>query len=251
MSDIYSAPNAPLLQTDESRRHGSIEQALAGNYSVNIGDILSEAWAKTNGCKWTFQLGFGIYLLALLIGLGVMLLLKFITGIEENADAPLTSLGIEILSQLLNTAIVAPAGAGLALMGLYRAVNLPLAAGQVLEPYGKIVPIAATAILVFIFTIIGLIALIVPGIYLSIGYLFAPLLVAEKGMSPSEAMSTSRKAISRKWFNVFGLMFVIGLINLLGMIPLGIGLLWTAPMSVIAMGILYRDMFGCECAGAQ
>jgi hypothetical protein len=59
-------------------------------------------------------------------------------------------------------------------------------------------------------------------------------------------MDASRKAITHRWFAVFGLFVLLGLINLVAMIPLGIGLIWFLPLTVIAGGILYRNIFGCE-----
>ena len=41
-------------------------------------------------------------------------------------------------------------------------------------------------------------------------------------------------------------MILIAIINVVALIPLGIGLIWSVPFSVIAFGILYRDIFGCE-----
>jgi hypothetical protein len=38
------------------------------------------------------------------------------------------------------------------------------------------------------------------------------------------------------------------LINLVGLLPLGLGMIWTLPLSIIAFGIVYRNMFGCEPA---
>ncbi|MGB0361170.1 MAG: hypothetical protein ACPGEF_07175, partial [Endozoicomonas sp.] len=70
-----------------------------------------------------------------------------------------------------------------------------------------------------------------------------PLMV-DKGLTPWKAMEASRKAISKRWFTVFGLIIVISFLNLVAMIPLGLGLIWTIPMSSIAFGILYRNIFG-------
>ena len=69
-------------------------------------------------------------------------------------------------------------------------------------------------------------------------------LVVERGLSPWQALEASRKAISQHWFKVFGLFFVLMLIMLLSMIPLGIGLIWTLPLLIVTMGVLYRTIFG-------
>ena len=131
-------------------------------------------------------------------------------------------------------------------LGLRRAVDAPLSGTSVLNYYDKIGPLAITLILMYIMVFIGFVLLILPGIYLAIAYCMAYLLVVEKGLAPWEALEASRKAITHRWFAVFGLMILIGLINLVAMIPLGIGLIWSVPFSVIAFGILYRNVFGCE-----
>ena len=56
----------------------------------------------------------------------------------------------------------------------------------------------------------------------------------EKGLSPWKALEASRKAISKCWFRFVGLGFVVMLIMLVGMLPLGIGLIWVMPLMLIA-----------------
>jgi uncharacterized membrane protein len=68
--------------------------------------------------------------------------------------------------------------------------------------------------------------------------------VVERGLSPWQALETSRKAISQHWFKVFGLFLLLGIIMGLSMIPVGIGLIWTIPLFIISMGVLYRTIFG-------
>ncbi|MFO6374032.1 hypothetical protein ACLBYN_16215, partial [Pseudomonas aeruginosa] len=55
--------------------------------------------------------------------------------------------------------------------------------------------------------------------------------------------------ISRHWFKVFGLLLVLSLLMLVSMIPLFIGLIWTGPLFVVSMGILYRTIFGVRPLG--
>jgi len=248
MSDIYSAPNAPLLQPGSAGNFGSIERALAGDYSLDISAVLGEAWSKTHGCKWTFQIALSIYLVIMLLALGVSALINTLIGFDESTASIVSVIGVQLISQLLRMALATPASTGLSLLGLRRAVEAPIRAGQMLNYYSKIVPLVVTAVITTLLMVLGYMALILPGIYLSVAFLFAQLLVAEKGMSPLEAINTSRKAVGKKWFAMFGLGVALTLINLLGAIPLGIGLIWTVPMSMIAMGIVYRDMFGCEAS---
>nr|MDA3868631.1 hypothetical protein [Gammaproteobacteria bacterium] len=61
-----------------------------------------------------------------------------------------------------------------------------------------------------------------------------------------QALETSRKAITRRWFSVFALFIILSIIVFISAIPLGLGLIWTMPLMIIAFGVLYRNMFGVE-----
>ena len=93
-------------------------------------------------------------------------------------------------------------------------------------------------------TVIGFALLILPGIYLAVAYLFAQPLVIDKGADFWQAMETSRKLITKKWFSFFGLLLVLFLLNLAGAILLGVGLLVTIPLSSCILAAAYEDIVG-------
>ena len=98
----------------------------------------------------------------------------------------------------------------------------------------------------YILVAIGFLLLVLPGIYLMVAYSLAMPLVVEKGLSPWQALEASRKAITKSWFRFIGLGLAIMVIMIVSMIPLGIGMIWTIPMAMIAFGIAYRNIFGYE-----
>jgi hypothetical protein len=95
---------------------------------------------------------------------------------------------------------------------------------------------------------IGLILLIIPGIYLLISYMFAVPFVVEKNLDFWNALETSRKLISRNWFGFLGLALLIGLLNLGGALLLGIGLLVTIPWSFCILTAAFEDIAGLNSA---
>ena len=97
---------------------------------------------------------------------------------------------------------------------------------------------------------IGFILLIIPGIYLSVGYLFVTMLIIDKRMQFWQAMETSRKIVTKKWWSFLGLIILLGLLNFVGALLLGIGLLVTVPWSVCILGAAYADIVGLEPAEA-
>lgn len=82
-------------------------------------------------------------------------------------------------------------------------------------------------LIVSIFTFIGTIFLLIPGIYLGVAYSFTSLFIIFGQMNFWNAMETSRKVITKQWWNFFGLMLVTVGIVLLGFLALGIGV-WVA-----------------------
>jgi uncharacterized membrane protein len=93
---------------------------------------------------------------------------------------------------------------------------------------------------------LGLILLILPGIYLMIAYMFSMPLVVEKNMPAWQSLEVSRKALTRKWFPIFGLLLLMGFINTLAIFTLGIAWIWTIPWSVLTMSMVYTKLFGAE-----
>jgi hypothetical protein len=90
---------------------------------------------------------------------------------------------------------------------------------------------------------LAFLALILPGIYLSVGYIFAPFYIIFAHMDFWDAMESSRKLVHREWFSIFGFLIVLGLINVLGFLALGIGL-FTVPLSYCAMYAAFDDIVG-------
>ena len=130
------------------------------------------------------------------------------------------------------------------MIGIRRAADQPATINELFAYFGLFVPLLVTGLAITVLTYLGLILLVLPGIYLGVSYALAIPLVVERGLSPWQAMEASRKAIGQHWFKVFGLFLALGLIMLLSAIPLLIGLVWTLPLAFIAIGVLYRTIFG-------
>ena len=220
------------LRTEAIEGAGSLEGGIAGNYNFSIGDVISEAWAKTNGAKGTFWL-------ALLF----MSLAAIAVNIPSNIADGILAQG-PILSQITNVMLNMVLLPGLLMIGVKIATRQPTRAVEVFAYGGKFLPLLITAILLHIMLIIGFILAIFPAIYLVFAYYFASLLVVDKNLGAWEALEASRKAVTHHWFKFFGLVLVLLLINMISMLAIGLGLIWTIPMSFIAIGILYNKIFG-------
>jgi uncharacterized membrane protein len=115
--------------------------------------------------------------------------------------------------------------------------------------------------------LLGVCLLVLPGIYLTVSYTFATLLILDRRLNFWTAMESSRKMVQRNWARVFSLLIVLWLINLAGvLLGLGImismlffrtipaasypllllGLVVTIPWSYCAITIAYADLFGIQ-----
>ena len=95
---------------------------------------------------------------------------------------------------------------------------------------------------------LGFILLILPGIWLAIAISFGyPLIVFAK-FEFWDALKMSVKIINKKWFNFFGLLFVLALINVVGALFLGLGLFITIPLTYGTLYACYKDIVGFGAA---
>ena len=237
MSSIYEAPESDVSRQPDRDGYGSLDKGVAGEYTFSIGETLSEAWEKTRGAKWTLHLAMAIYFIIYLIALLVIMAVSTVLP---------SSVFVALSTQLVLMAVSTPLWAGLFIIGLRRAVDAPIEAGQVLSCFRYTLPLFVLSVVMTILMMLGFFLLILPGIYLATAYILAVPLMVDKNLGFWQALETSRKAVTRRWFSIFGLMLVLMFINFIAMIPLGLGLIWSAPMSIIAFGVLYRNIFGCS-----
>jgi uncharacterized membrane protein len=93
-----------------------------------------------------------------------------------------------------------------------------------------------------ILTVLGLIALILPGIYLGVGYVFAILFGIFGGFDFWTSMEYSRRLVHTNWWKFFGFLLVLVLLNIAGLLALLIGLLVTVPVTYLSIYVLFEDL---------
>lgn len=79
-------------------------------------------------------------------------------------------------------------------------------------------------------------------VYLSVSWIFTFMLVIDQGLGPWTAMEVSRRVVSKQWFRVFFVMFLAGILALLGLIGLFIGIVFTLPIVFSATVCAYESL---------
>ena len=91
---------------------------------------------------------------------------------------------------------------------------------------------------------LGLFLLILPGIYLVVGYAFTLPLIVDRGLPAWTAMELSRTTVHRHWWPVFGLLLAQAALIVLGALAAGIGLVFAMPFCTAALMVAYEELFG-------
>ncbi len=98
--------------------------------------------------------------------------------------------------------------------------------------------------------LVVLLLIMAPVLYLSVSYVLAIPMVADRPLRPWLAMETCRRHTTGQWFQVLGMLLLIGLVNLVGLLPCGLGLLVTVPWSYATILAAYEDQFGLAADAA-
>ncbi|MEY3296833.1 MAG: hypothetical protein RLZZ597_93 [Cyanobacteriota bacterium] len=208
-------------------------ELLDRDYEVNIGAYFSRGWAIFKEFAW----GYILFTVVMGIIMAALSQLPSPLGLRTG-DGGMGggNLIFNILSPVL--------GAGFYFVSFQIARNRPKNFSDFFNGFKKFLPLFLTSLVSGILIFIGMMLLIIPGIYLAISYMFAQPLVIDKSMNFWSAMETSRKLIGKRWFSFLGLGILMGLLVLAGFLLLGIGAFVTIPLSTCVLAAAYEDIVG-------
>ncbi len=242
---------------------GSVEEAIQGQYSLDVVAILKEAWQITLKSRMAINLGL---LTCLIIGMLVSMLVSSQLGGIEVAIQDQQS---ATLLNIIVTLVVYPFVVGVEMMGIFHSVGLKTRPQLVFAFLKRGSWVAVCALMTSTLVTIGLTLFYLPGIFLAVALSLALPLVVEKQMSPLKAISVSLRATRFQWFKIFSLYVTLALATVVCVLPIAAAggselgfiaialflfcLAYIAPMFYNVKGILYREIFGLQmsASGAQ
>lgn len=223
---LLASQSAPLIRdapSPKSEAEALAAEILTRDYHVDIGRCMARSWELV---KANFWLMVGAAFVVLLIDMAV--------------------------GSIPYVGFVASLALTYVLWGGVDWLYLRLARGQRAE-FADVfagfslafVPLMLFSLVAQLLMAVGLLLLILPGIYLMVAWLmFGPLLILDKRLDFWTAMELSRKVVHRHWWQVFGLLLVSLLVLLAGVLACGIGLFVTVPIATAATVYAYEDIFG-------
>jgi uncharacterized membrane protein len=102
--------------------------------------------------------------------------------------------------------------------------------------------------LITLFTFLGTLALIIPGLVIAAMYKFTYLFIVDKRMDFWPAMKASHNVVRNDYFGFTMFLIAAFLINVLGFLCLVVGLMVTVPLTFAAITAAYRDLVGFDRA---
>jgi uncharacterized membrane protein len=185
-----------------------------------IGDAIKFSWS-------TVISNLGLFIVALLIVCAISMLPvlfeSFVAGIVSWVLGMVVTLGIMRMSLKF-----VDGGRG-ELINLFE--NIPLIMSYLLA-----------SIVVGIVAMLGFILLIIPGIIFSVRLQLYGWAIVDRELGPFNSISESWEITRGAFWKLIGLWFVLAGINILGLLAIGIGLLITIPMSIVASAHVYRQL---------
>ncbi len=95
------------------------------------------------------------------------------------------------------------------------------------------------SVLSAIIYVIGFVFLIIPGVIAAVRLNFFGFAVIEEGLSAVDSLKRSWAITKGRFWEIFFLGLVLGLVNVLGLIALGVGLLVTVPLTLVTTAYVY------------
>jgi uncharacterized membrane protein len=96
----------------------------------------------------------------------------------------------------------------------------------------------------------GFLLLVIPGIYWMLTYLFVPLLVIDRHMGIRESFTESARMTKGVKWKLLGFFLVTLVVNIVGVILLGVGTLVSIPVSLLALANVYTTLSVAEASPA-
>lgn len=190
-------------------------------YLSSLGDII-----KNN---YFFIIGIMIFLMIVLV-IEIMLADMSSTGMDINPAVTIIMFFINMLIQL-----------GIVKIAVNMTNRKPYDFSMLITPGGILFSFIAGTILYNLSVFIGLLMLIVPGVFLAVRLVFYPYLIVERGYTALEALKASWVMTKKYQWQIFVIGIILYAVNFIMAITV-IGLAVSLPLTLIALAQLYHHI---------
>lgn len=219
-------------------KNDKLQQTLSKQNRINVKQLLSDAATLT---KTNFS--------ALLQGSVVLFLTFVVIGLISQPYITVNSDGTYVFEnqsiiEIVAICIVAPLITGLYMMGVMNARSQKTSVFTVFSFFPVVFLLALTQLVNSILVQLGLVLLIIPGLYFYLASTFSLMLVADRKLTPISAIILSCKVFNAYWSQIAAVYGVLFLLFLTAPLTLGFSLIWVLPFYFSVIGLLYQELVG-------
>lgn len=158
----------------------------------------------------------------------------------------LLALVFSLLSGMVPVIIQGALMVGFHIYCIKKMHNKPADFADLFKGFNFFVPTLVASLLISLFTFMGTLACIIPGLVVASMYKFTYLFILDKRMDFWPAMQASHSIVKHDYVGFTLFLVVLGLINLLGVLCCIVGVFVTIPLSIAAITAAYKDIVGFE-----
>lgn len=201
---------------------------------INDGALIKYGWRHAKA-KLGFFIGFA--LLGLLIMVSPFIASSILVSVLGESYVGI----IMFLAFIAHIVLMVIVSIGFIKLTLHVVDKKPISMKLLVNGWDVFFKFIGVMVLYVLIVSVGFILLVIPGVIWGLKYMWAPWLVVDKGLSPTEALRRSDEmTMGLKW-DLLGFHYVTKAVNFLGAIALYIGLFVTFPTIMLATAKLYRQ----------
>ncbi|MFC4699421.1 hypothetical protein ACFO4O_04525 [Glaciecola siphonariae] len=217
-----------------------IQQMLAKQYDFDVKNVLVRARDLSAQNNWVLVQGI-LTIISVAIVLGFIFVIAF--GIETIEQAGNLDNTQNAIASLVINVILAPLIGGVTMLAITSVRRLEAKAVNMFAYFGYILPLGVATLLISIASDIGLMLMVLPGLYIAVATVFATPLIIDKHLTPISAIILSMRMCNAYLFQMT-VMFLIFVALMVGVfITFGFALIWVGPYYLNVKAILYHDLF--------
>ncbi len=227
-----------------------VPEIAPGSQPLGIGACISRGFELT-------KRHFGIIFLTSLIYFGIMTGIGIVMGVVEVAmgigtgnigvdntmrTASPAAIGVSFILNLISNIVAIFLSLGATRIGLKLVSGEPAEVGMLFGEGSKLIRTIGASILYGLMVFVGLILLIVPGIYLAIRFGQYQTAIVDRDLGVLDSLAYSSDITNNNRMSLFGLTILSMLIVLAGAIALCVGMIFAVPIVWLAILTAYRSL---------
>jgi uncharacterized membrane protein len=263
VAGIFSVPGVPDIPTvspsnpyaaPQSGWNDSVPTSLGLAEIAHGSEIIDPMVCITRGYE-IFKRQFGNILLVGLVYIACAIGMSFVFGMAEvmvtlmaspdstpTGEQSTTVIVVAVISRVVQQLISIFLQLGMIRVGLCLVSEKEVSIGMLFGEGSKLLRALGASILFGLAMVIGLVLLIVPGVYIAMRYGQFMNAIVERDLGIIEAFSYSESLTTNNRMNLFLLALLSFLCVLVGLIPCGLGLIIAGPVVWLAGLVAYRWM---------